>query len=111
MTFNDFEIEFFEIVHNLKSPFTEDNISIIKKTLLKLNNPTYYRKFAVAHPATEYGYYSNSVINPILKCISSMITILKSDADLAVKQKEMQKEYSWAFNEYPWYVNLEKVNA
>ena len=111
MTFNAFEIEFFEIVHNLKSSFTEDNISAIKKTLLKLNNPTYYRKFAVTHPATEYGYYNNSVINPILTCMRSMLNILKSDVDASVKQKEMQKEYAWAFHKYPWYVNLEKVNA
>ena len=75
MTFNAFEIEFFELVDNLKTPFTEPNISVIKKTLLKLNNPTYYRKFAVTHPATAYGYYSNTLINPIIKCISNMINI------------------------------------
>ena len=40
-----FDIEFFELSTALKSEVTETSKKQITKTLLKLNNPTYYYKF------------------------------------------------------------------
>jgi hypothetical protein len=44
MKLTAFDIEFFEIALQLKNQMSQPIIDSIKKTLLKLNNPTYYSK-------------------------------------------------------------------
>lgn len=109
MNYSTFEIEFFETASLLKQPLTTDSIQTLKKILLKLNNPTYYRKYTSSHPAYQYGYYQNKVLNPILKAVSSMLAILKEENSFTLAL--LQREYSWAFHQYPDYQALEKRNA
>jgi hypothetical protein len=111
MNYTAFDIEFFEISSILKNPLTTENIQSLKKTLLKLNNPTYYSKFISTHPASSFGYYQNTILNPVLKAISAMLQILKSSALEDQKLQQLQQEYAWAFHYYPWYQNLGKQNA
>jgi hypothetical protein len=105
---NSFDIEFFELVHTLKKELTDDNISFLRQKLLKLKNPTYYNKFVKTHPAVDFGYYSKKVINPVLIAITNMLNILKSDLSSIDKLTQLQKEYSWAYNNYSWFANLSK---
>ena len=107
MKLSSFDIEFFELALTLKQPLTDSNIDTLKKTLLKLNNPTYYNKFTTAHPAHEHGYLLKSNINPILKAVSAMISIIKNEDTIENKLVSLQKEYSWAFNYYNWLSNLQ----
>jgi len=109
MNYSTFEIEFFELATLLKQPLNADSIQSLKKTLLKLNNPTYYRKYTSSHPAAVYGYYQNKILNPILAAVSEMLIILKDNSE---KTGELlQREYSWAFHRYPEYQQLEQRNA
>jgi hypothetical protein len=111
MTINTFDLQFFELVSLLKKPLSEENSSDIRKILLKLKNPTYYSKYVSKHPANCFGYYKNNTINPILIALDNMIAILKSVHTIEDKQILLQKEYSWAFNNYNWYNNLIKKTA
>jgi hypothetical protein len=95
MTLTSFDIEFFSINNLLKSA---ENKEILRKTLIKLNNPTYYSKFIEAHPMHKFGYYTNKTINPILNAINSMLSILKSETCETTQILLLQKEYAWAFN-------------
>jgi|688.fasta_scaffold1412799_2 hypothetical protein len=108
MNFSTFDIEFFELANSLKTTL---NVETLKKSLLKLNNPTYYSKFTSTHPASSYGYYQKKTINPLLKAISAMLQILKSTDSDELKLRQLQQEYAWAFHHYSWYQNLEKQNA
>jgi hypothetical protein len=103
-----FDIEFFELSTTLKSEVTETSKRQITKTLLKLNNPTYYYKFIKRHPIENYGYKAHSTMNPILLAIANMIQILKTQTSNTQLEKDLQKEISWAFNNYNSYclVNL-----
>lgn len=107
---NSFDIEFFETAQELKKNLTEDSIASLRKKLLKLKNPTYYSKFVKTHPASDYGYYTTKVINPVLVAITNMLSILKTEEDNSYKLIALQKEYSWAYHNYIWYVNLSKSN-
>lgn len=109
MNFSTFDIEFFELAHSLKQPLTAESMQALKKTLLKLNNPTYYRKYTSSHPATQHGYYQNTVLNPVLKAVSSMLAALKEPNEYT--QRTLQQEYAWAFHQYPWYQTLEQRSA
>jgi hypothetical protein len=106
MTINVFDIQFFELVTLLKNPLTENSSEQLRKVLLKLKNPTYYEKYISKHPANSFGYYKNLTINPVLIAISNMLSILKSEHSIEKKLIELQKEYSWAFNNYSWYCSL-----
>jgi len=106
MTINSFDLQFFELAYKLKQPLTDNNINTIKSILLKLNNPTYYNKYVTKHPASVFGYYKNTTINPILVAVSNMLKVIKSTSSLEEKLTELQKEYSWAYNNYIWYNNL-----
>ena len=108
-TINEFDIEFFEIANIIKKTLTEENSNTLKKILLKLNNPTFYRKYVQSHPANIYGYYSAKIINPILIAISNMLAILKSEHSNDIKTKNLQLEYAWAFNNYNWYSSISKL--
>lgn len=105
---NSFYLQFFELATILKQPLTEQSILYIRKTLLKLNNPTYYSKHVETHPAKSFGYYKSSNINPVLLAISNMLDIVRNSASNEKKLVDLQKEYSWAFNNYIWYTNLVK---
>jgi hypothetical protein len=111
MKLNTFDIEFFETANILKNPLSDSSLSELKKTLLKLNNPTYYRKHTTAHPAHEHGYYLTKTLNPIIKTISYMLFVLKNNETLETKQKQLQTLYSWAYHECVWYKNMEQSNA
>lgn len=110
MSINVFDLQFFEVVTLLKTPLTEDSKSSIRKILLKLKNPTYYTKYTQTHPASVYGYYTTKNINPILIAISNMLEILKNTENPENKLVALQKEYSWAFNNYVWYTTLSKLD-
>jgi hypothetical protein len=109
MTINSFDLQFFELVSLLKTPLSEETSLNIRKILLKLNNPTYYSKYVNNHPANCFGYYRNNKINPILIAVNNIIDILKNVDSSEKKLVAIQKEYSWAFNNYIWYVNLVKT--
>ena len=106
MTINVFDIQFFELATLLKKPLSEQSSSDIRKVLLKLKNPTYYEKYISKHPANAFGYYKNTTINPVLIAISNMLLILKSEESFEEKLVKLQKEYSWAFNNYKWYSSI-----
>lgn len=108
MSINSFDLQFFELVKHLKQPLTENSVKNIKNVLLKLNNPTYYNKYVTKHPANAFGYYKTKNINPVLLAISNMLDILKSSRELDNKLSELQKEYSWAYNNYMWYDHIVK---
>lgn len=105
---NTFDLQFFELATVLKQPLTEQSILSIRKILLKLNNPTYYSRYVTTHPASSFGFYKNRNINPVLLAISNMLNIIKNSESYNKKLIELQKEYSWAFNNYIWYTNLVK---
>jgi len=109
MNLSTFDIEFFELAHTLKQPLTTESVQSLKKTLLKLNNPTYYRKHTSTHPGAQYGYYQNTVLNPVLRAISSMIALLKEPTEHT--QSALQQEYAWAFHNFTWYQTLEQRSA
>jgi hypothetical protein len=106
MTINVFDLQFFELATLLKNPLSEESYSDIRKVLLKLKNPTYYEKYVSKHPANSFGYYKNLTINPVLLAITNMLSILKSEDSNEEKLIKLQKEYSWAFNNYSWYSSL-----
>ena len=106
MKLTAFDIEFFEIALQLKNQMSQPIIDSIKKTLLKLNNPTYYSKHTCKHPANKHGYYYNKTINPILISINEMLNIIKEDSSLEHKKAKLQVSYSWAFNNYPYFSSL-----
>jgi hypothetical protein len=99
MKLTAFDIEFFEIALQLKNQMSQPIIDSIKKTLLKLNNPTYYSKHTCKHPANKHGYYNNKTIN-------QMLNIIKEDSSLEHKKTKLQVSYSWAFNNYPYFSSL-----
>lgn len=103
-----FDIEFFEISSLLKSEITEESKRILAKTLLKLNNPTYFYKHVKRNPIELHGYTTNRTINPVLLAINSMIGLLKAENNSEILLKKLQTEFAWAFNNYPKYtaVNL-----
>lgn len=111
MSINSFDLQFFELVKSLKQPLTEESISSIRHTLLKLKNPTYYSKHISTHPAASFGYYKNKNINPVLIAVSNMLESLKSSRTLEQKLIDLQTEYSWAYNNYMWYLNLVKTTT
>jgi hypothetical protein len=106
MTINVFDLQFFELAALLKKSLSEENYLELRKILLKLKNPTYYEKHVSKHPANSFGYYKNTTINPVLLAISNMLSILKSEDNNEEKLIKLQKEYSWAFNNYNWYCAL-----
>jgi hypothetical protein len=110
MSINVFDLQFFEVVNLLKTPLTEENISSLRKVLLKLKNPTYYSKYTQTHPANMHGYYTTKNINPVLLAVSNMLDILKNLENNEYKLVALQKEYAWAFNNYVWYAKLLNVN-
>lgn len=93
---NNYYIEFFELATELK----QLNRESLNKKLLKLNNPTYYNKFIYKNPIEKYGY-KGKTINPILIAINNMLKILKTDDSNTLSN--LQKEFSWAYNNYPSY--------
>lgn len=103
-----FDVEFFEISSVLKSEFTEDTKKSLVKTLLKLNNPTYFYKHVKRHPIELHGFTAHKTINPVLVAIMSMITLIKTETDYNMLRQKLQTEFAWAFNNYPKYsaVNL-----
>jgi Trk K+ transport system NAD-binding subunit len=107
-TVSKFAIEFFEVAYIIKNTITEELSNTLKKVLLKLNNPTFYSKHTQAHPAHNFGYYNNKIINPILIAITNMLSIIKSDDAMDIKTRKLQTEYSWAFNNYGWYESISK---
>jgi hypothetical protein len=110
MSINVFDLQFFELVNLLKTPLTQETVSSLRKTLLKLKNPTYYTKYTQAHPANMHGYYATKNINPVLVAVSNMLEILKNLENAEDKRVALQKEYAWAFNNYVWYTNLLNIN-
>ncbi len=103
-----FDIEFFEMSAMLASEITEQSKKSLVKTLLKLNNPTYFYKHVKRHPIELHGFSAHKTINPVLSAIGSMINILKTENNSELLQKKLQTEFAWAFNNYPKYtaVNL-----
>lgn len=106
MKLTAFDIEFFEIALQLKKDVSQTVLDSVKKTLLKLNNPTYYSKYTNKHPAHKHGYYESKNINPVLVAIIEMLSILKEDISNSDKQRKLQISYSWAFNNYPYFSRL-----
>ena len=106
MKLTAFDIEFFEIALQLKKEVSQTLLDSIKKTLLKLNNPTYYSKFTNKHPANKHGYYESKTINPVLLAIVEMLAIIREDSSLEDKKRKLQISYSWAFNNFPYFSKL-----
>ncbi len=107
-TLTDFDIEFFELTNLLKQEFTDSSKQEISKKLLKLNNPTYFYKYVKKHPIENHGYSSSKTMNPVLIAIANMLAILKSSNSKESILLLLQKEMSWAYNNYKPYslVNL-----
>jgi hypothetical protein len=103
-----FDIEFFELANILKGTIDENSKKIITKTLLKLNNPTYYSKRIHKNPIELHGFNSTRTTNPVLLAISNMLTALKTESDTALLVKKLQTEFAWAFHKFNHYssVNL-----
>ncbi len=103
-----FDVEFFELSSILKKNLNEDTKKSIIKSLLKLNNPTYFYKHVKRNPIELHGFTTNNTINPVLVAIANMIQILKTEQNPALASKQLQTEFAWAFNNYPKYsaVNL-----
>ena len=51
-----FDIEFFEIAQTLKKELDNETRKGLVKTLLKLNNPTYFYKHVKRNPIELHGY-------------------------------------------------------
>ena len=103
-----FDIEFFEIAQTLKKELDNETRKGLVKTLLKLNNPTYFYKHVQRNPIELHGYSTTRTTNPVLVAISEMINILKTEQDSSKLLAKLQTEFAWAFNNYPSYskVNL-----
>jgi hypothetical protein len=97
-TLTTYDIEFFEITTELKNKVV--NKTKILKTLLKLNNPTYYSKYIFKNPIEKHGYSSKIVKNPILLAIQNMLISIKSNKPDDIIIKELQTEVAWAYNNY-----------
>lgn len=97
---NNFELEFSNIINILKTP-TKDSLYDLRKLLVKLNNKNYYNKYIKSHPGIDFGYYNNTITNPLLLCIKNMIKLLNSK-NLSISDliKKLQEEVSWAYNSY-----------
>lgn len=102
-TLNTAELKFFELVTKLKAPITETSKADILKTLLKLNNPTFYRKHITKNPIERHGFTTSRVTNPILVSVNRMITACNSSMDLSKLAYVLQQEYAWAFHKFPDY--------
>lgn len=102
-TLNAVELEFFELANKLKNTITEPAKTEILKTLLKLNNPTFYSKHIYKNPIERHGFSSSRTTNPILISVSAMITACKTTSDLVKLTQSLQQEYAWAFHKFPRY--------
>ena len=102
-TLNTAELKFFELVTKLKAPITETSKADILKTLLKLNNPTFYRKHISKNPIERHGFISSRITNPILVSVSRMVALCNSSIDLDKLGYMLQQEYAWAFHKFPDY--------
>lgn len=102
-----FDIEFFELAETLKKELDIEARKGLVKTLLKLNNPTYFYKHVRRNPIELHGYSTNRTTNPVLVAISEMINILKTEQNSNKLLTKLQTEFAWAFNNYP---NYSKVN-
>lgn len=100
---NKFYLEFFEIQNLIKNNLNKESLT---KQLIKLNNPTYYSKYTYKHPIERYGF-SGRLINPVLVSINNMLKILNSDSKDSDMLIALQKEYSWAFNNYSLYKSVD----
>lgn len=92
---NKVYVEFFSLTDLLKD-YTR--IEDIKRLLTKLNNPT-YNKECERHPMAKHGWFTTFNIDPVLKAIQSMIVILNKEQSVSDCYKQLQVEWSWAFNE------------
>lgn len=101
---NQFYIEFFELANLLKNTLSVDNKDKLHKTLLKLNNPTYYSKYVITNPINTYGFNSKIIKNPVLLAIKNMLNILSINSNNT--DKLLQTELAWAYNNYPKYVSF-----
>lgn len=98
---NKFYLEFFELESYIKNNINKD---ILTKKLIKLNNPTYYNSFIFKNPIERYGF-KGKCINPVLLAINNMLKILNSEKEDI--SKNLQIEYSWAFNNYSRYKSVD----
>ena len=104
----DFDIEFFELTNTFKKDITDSSKQYIVKTLLKLNNPTYFIKFVKKHPIENHGYISSKTINPVLIAISNMLNIIRAENDVVRLKTLLQTEMSWAYHKYQSYQLINK---
>lgn len=103
--FNKFDLEFFDLATLLKE--SELNKNEISKTLLKLNNPTYFGKYTTKSAGERHGIYNGSVKNPLLVAIQNMLSIIKQDLDIDTMKTKLQTEFAWAYNNCMYYKHID----
>jgi hypothetical protein len=102
---NSFDIEFFELINDIKQDRLDT--SIINKKLLKLNNPTYYSRYIYKNPLSRHGFSNTKTKHPILLAIQNMIVCLKAIKDPEKLKKQLQVEMAWAFNNFNDYKSID----
>lgn len=99
---NRYYQDFISIKEALNTPY--EDVEIAKKTIkpvfLKLNNPTFYKKYIYSHPAEQHGFPTKDFTdNFLVKFTNDCIKILNESQDLSTMLKLLQVEYSWANNQ------------
>jgi len=81
-------------LNNFKQQLVEKNLEEIKKSILKLNNPTFYSKYTYQHPTVKYDYPEHTNIqSPLQKFHQAVLAILSENSFDMIDQLEI--EYSW----------------
>lgn len=96
---NTYQKDLFDIKQFLNARY--DSLDEAKRTIkpifLKLNNPTFYKKYVYSKPIEQFGFgdkedYSNNLLT---KFTSECIKIINESQDLFDMLKKLQVEYSW----------------
>lgn len=108
---NTYQKDLFDIKNLLNNNYAsiEDAKTSIKPIFLKLNNPTFYKKYIYSKPTEQFGFsdkedYSNNLFT---KFTSECIKIINESQDLSEMLKKLQVEYSWTItvNQNHWMKN------
>lgn len=95
---NIYQKDFFDIKTLLTKEYnnTEEAKKSIKPLLLKMNNPTFYKKHIYAQPSNAVDYGSEDYKNnPLVRFTSECIKILNESQELSDMLHKLQVEYSW----------------
>ena len=110
---NKYQQDFNSLKTLLANSFTsvEDVVKLVKPLLLKMNNPTFYKKYLYTKPEEAYGGVGSYSNNMFTIFTNECIKIINECQDLNEMLRKLQVEYSWTnrHSEPYWFKNTKNT--